>query len=290
MILVIGGSGRLGRLVVEDLAARQEVRVLAPHATGAWLSLTAPTDVVDGDVRDPATVLAAARGVSSIVLASHGVESRERGGLETVDEQGSRVVAAAAREVGSSVVLVSIVGAGPRAALPLARSKFAAEQEIQRSGAPWTIVRCAAFAQTWAMILTLSAGSSGRPGIIGPGEALHRFVDVRDVAAVVARAATDASLRGRVLQISGPDPLSLNQLAMMLQEANSWAGTPRHLPLPLARVIASMLAPLRADLARKLRLGIAMNESPPAEDPTMDAPSWVATRPITREILRAASA
>ena len=84
MILVVGGTGRLGRLVVESLAARQEVRVLARHAAASMPSMPYSVEPVDGDVRDPATVIGAADGVSCIVVASHGVESRERDGLDTV--------------------------------------------------------------------------------------------------------------------------------------------------------------------------------------------------------------
>jgi uncharacterized protein YbjT (DUF2867 family) len=136
---------------------------------------------------------------------------------------------------------------------------------------PWTIVRCAAF---------LSAGRSGRPAIIGRGDAVHRFVDVRDAASVVARAATDARLQGHFLHVSGPDPLTMSQLAALVQQANSWTGAPRHLPLPLARGIAAALF-FRPDLARKLRLGIAMNTPQPADDASADVPPWLITRPIT---------
>ena len=285
MILVVGGTGRLGRLVVEALAPGHSVHVLAPHATASARSLPDSVLLTDGDVRDPATVTAAARGASCIVVASHGVESRERDGLQSVDELGNRAVVSAAQRVGCLIVLVSIVGAAPQAPLPLARTKWAAEEVIRQSGVPWTIVRAAAFAQTWAMILTLSAGRSGRPAIIGPGEATHRFVDVRDVAAVVARAATDDTLRGRILEVSGPEELSVSQLAAMVQEANAWRGPPRHLPLPLARTIAPCLGLFRPNLARRVSIGIAMNKTPPANTLDAHVPPWLTTRPITPETM-----
>ncbi|GAA1967138.1 SDR family oxidoreductase [Microbacterium deminutum] len=290
MILVVGGTGRLGRLVVEDLAVGSDVRVLARHATASVPLLSRSVHLVDGDIRDPATVTAAAHGVSCIVVASHGVESRERNGLATVDELGSRAVVSAAQRVGCSIVLVSSVGAAPDAALPLARTKWSAEQVVRGSGVPWTIVRATAFAQTWAMILSRSAGRSGRPAIIGGGEAAHRFVDVRDVAAVVARVATDDSLRGRILQVCGPEGLTVSQLAVLVQQANSWHGSPRYLPVPLARMIAASLALFRADLARKVSLGIAMNDPQPADGLDADVPSWIESHPITLETMGAASA
>lgn len=286
MILVVGGSGRLGRLVVEELAQQQDVRVLARRATTTAPSMAARVSLLDADVRDAAAVAAAARGVSCIVIASHGVESRERDGLESVDIDGARAVAAAAKQVRCAVVLTSIVGAAADATLPIARSKWAAEQIVSRSGAPWTIIRSAAFAQTWAMILTLSAGRSGRPSLIGRGQAGHRFVDVRDVAAVVARAATDEGLRGRTLQVSGPDVLTPSQLAAMVQQANAWSGVPRHLPLPIARAIGAGLAPVRPDLARRMALGIAMEEPQPPDDRDVDVPDWITVRRITPATMR----
>ncbi|MFA4841853.1 MAG: NAD(P)H-binding protein, partial [Agrococcus sp.] len=93
MILVVGGTGRLGRLVVEELVARHDVRVLARRATAAT-TMDIRVEPMDGDVRDASAVVAAAQGVSCIVVASHGVESRERDGLETVDVDGARAVAA----------------------------------------------------------------------------------------------------------------------------------------------------------------------------------------------------
>lgn len=286
MIVVVGGTGRLGRLVVDELVGRQAVRVLARRATQTVPPMGVGVEAVDADVRDADAVEGASLGASCIVIASHGVESRERDGLESVDIDGARAVVAAAQRTGCAVVLTSIVGAAPDAALPLARSKWEAERIVRDSGVPWTIVRSAAFAQTWAMILTMSAGRSGRPSMIGRGRAGHRFVDVRDVAAVIARATTDGALRGRTLQVSGPQVLTPSQLASMVQQANSWTGAPRHLPVPLARAIGAGLEPFRPDLARRMALGIAMDEPQPLDPPDVDVPQWLTTRPITAETMR----
>ncbi|MEV7527193.1 SDR family oxidoreductase [Agrococcus sediminis] len=286
MILLVGGTGRLGRLVADALVPRHEVRVLARHASTAEPPLDGRVGLVDGDVRDPEALAAAAAGAACIVVASHGVESRERDGLESVDVLGAKAVVAAAIRHGCAIVLVSAVGAAPDAAQPLARTKWAAEQIVRDSGVPWTIVRAAAFAQTWAMILTLSAGRSGRPGLIGAGSALHRFVDVRDVAEVVARAAVDETLRGRILEVCGPDALSPSRLAELVQAANGWHGAPRHLPVPLVRAIAGALAPLRPDLARRFTLGIAMNVPQPAPRADADVPAWLEPHRISPETMR----
>jgi uncharacterized protein YbjT (DUF2867 family) len=289
MILVIGGTGRLGRLLVGGLGSEHEVRVLSRHATTADPPMPGAVEVVDGDIRDRAALAQAAEGAACIVMAAHGVESRERGGLASVDELGSRAVAAVARSFGSHIVLVSTAGARADAPLLLDRTKWAAEQVVRESGVPWTIVRAAPYAQTWAMILTMSADRSGRPGIIGSGMTPHHFVDVRDVAAVVTRAVADESLRGRILLVSGPDALTLRQLAAMMQEATSWSGSPRHLPSPLASAIGVVLGVFRPHLARRLTIAASLNDPEPVQDDAADAPSWFVPRTITPDAIAAAS-
>jgi hypothetical protein len=59
--------------------------------------------------------------------------------------------------------------------------------------------------------------------------------------------------------------------------------------LPLARAIAPCLALFRPDWARRVSLGIAMNNPPPASDPDAEVPQWVVPRAITPETMRAAS-
>ncbi|MGZ4590405.1 MAG: hypothetical protein ACXV2I_06390, partial [Actinomycetes bacterium] len=66
------------------------------------------------------------------------------------------------------------------------------------------------------------------------------FDSVADVASAVAHAATDPSLRGRVIEVGGPDDLTLNDVA---RQAQQLLGTidkkPKHLPRTALRVLAT---------------------------------------------------
>ena len=122
----------------------------------------------------------------------------------TVDRDGSVNLIDSAAEVGADVVLMSVLGATRQSSMELFRMKRAAELHLEASAANGTVVRAAAFLETWTDLLRQTARRSGRPLVFGRGDNPINFVSVIDVAAVVERAATDASTRGQTLEISGP--------------------------------------------------------------------------------------
>ncbi|MCU1384436.1 MAG: putative nucleoside-diphosphate-sugar epimerase [Acidobacteria bacterium] len=260
MILVAGGSGRLGTLIVRRLAARdRRVRVLtrdrrrAAHLAGAGLEVT------EGDVRDAASVAAAMPGVDLIVSAVHGFGDVGAVSPATVDRDGNRHLVEAAAQAGAAVVMLSIVGASAAHPIELFRMKHAAESQLRASGVAWTIVRATAFAEFWLDLLEKTAGSSGRPVIFGGGRNSINFVSVSDVAALVERVVVDPSTRGETYDLGGPQNLSFDALAAALQQAAGRTAPPRHVPRPLLRLLASALGPLLPHRARQLRAAMVMD-------------------------------
>lgn len=259
VIVVAGGSGLLGRLVVSDLAARGErVRVLVRDAGRARSVLGDDVEVVAGDVRSRDGLDELVAGARAVVSAVHGFLGGRGAGPVQVDERGNASLVDAATAAGADVVLVSVLGASPDSPLDLFRAKAHAEQHLRRSATPWTIVRPPAYLETWLAILTKTAGTSGRPLIFGRGEAPIRFVSAGDVASVVSRAATDATLRGQVLEVAG-EPLTMTDLARALQDARGWHGPPRHLPRTVLRTLAIAARPICPAFARQNHTALAMD-------------------------------
>ncbi len=90
MILVAGGTGRLGSLVVIDLADRGEaVRVLTRNPARAVHLARKGIDVVRGDVRNTASLTEAFRGVSVVVSAIQGFTGKGKVTPESVDHRGN---------------------------------------------------------------------------------------------------------------------------------------------------------------------------------------------------------
>jgi uncharacterized protein YbjT (DUF2867 family) len=260
MILVVGGTGRLGSLVANRLAARgQQVRVVSRGLTPAAVPLDGHVERVLGDVRHATRIRELVASADVVVLAMHGFLGPGRVSPRSVDDQGSRNIIAAAEQVDADVVLLSIAGASVTNPLELARVKYDVEEHLRTARCRWTVVRPDAFAQTWLDMLEQTAAKSHRPVVFGNGDNPFGFVDVHEVAALVEYAVLEPSLRGRTMEISGPERLTLQQLAALVMEQHGWPGKPRRVPRLALRLMATFAAPIRPDLARQARACLAMD-------------------------------
>ena len=272
MIVVAGGSGVLGRSVVSALrSAGQQVRVLSRDVARAHVILGDEVEVCAADLRRPDGLGPLVAGASAVVGAAHGFLGGRGAGPVEVDRRGNAALVDAARATGAHVVLVSVLAASQDSRIDLFRAKAEAERYLKDSGAPWTIVRSAPFLETWIAVLTQTAGRSGRPMIFGNGQQPIGFVSAVDVAALVALAATDTTLRGRTLEVSGP-PMTMNELADALRQARGWSGHPRHIPTPVLRLLATMTRPLSPAFARKNQTALYMDTEPDRPGGANDTP------------------
>lgn len=267
MILIVGGTGRLGSLIANRLAAQgQHVSVVSRGLVPPAVPLHERVKRIVGDVRDPLRMHELVPGAEVVVLAMHGFAGPGGVSPRTVDQQGGRNVIAAAERADADVVLLSIAGASATSPLELARVKYSLEEHLRTSPCRWTVVRSDAFAQTWFDVLEQTAGKSCRPMVFGAGNNPIGWVDVHEVAALVEHAVLEPSLRGRVLEISGPERLTLEQLATVLMEQHGWPGKPRRIPRSALHVMATLAARVRPDLARKARASLAMDILPQVDD------------------------
>jgi uncharacterized protein YbjT (DUF2867 family) len=143
--------------------------------------------------------------------------------------------------------------------MALHRAKFAAEQALRASGLAWTIVRPAAYLETWVGIVGAKLAGNGPALVFGPGRNPISFVSAGDVAAIVDLAVHDPSLRGQVLEVAGPEQLSFTQLADRLVAAGGRPGRVRHVPLPMLRVMSVLARPVAPVFARQAQAAVVMN-------------------------------
>src|SRR5215210_2773888 len=133
-VLVTGGTGVLGRRVVELLgSAAVETRVLSHRGVPG----TTPGDLSTGEGLDEAV-----RGIDTIVHCATSPFRR----AHRVDVEGTRrLLEAAARAGVSHLVYISIVGIDLAESYPYYRVKLDAERVVEGSPLPYTILRATQF-------------------------------------------------------------------------------------------------------------------------------------------------
>lgn len=260
MIAVAGGTGTLGTRLVLRLAGQgHAVRVLTRDPARAAHLAGPGVEVARADVRDARDVAKALDGAATVISAVHGFAGPGGVSPASVDRAGNANLTGAAARGGAAFVLVSVVGAAPAHPIELFRAKHAVEQTLRVSGIPWTIVQATAFMETWATLMGRALQASGKILVFGRGDNPVNFVSAGDVAALVELAATDAGLRGQVLQLGGPDNLTFNQVAALLQEAAGRTGEVRHIPRPALQAIATLARATKPALGRQARAALAMD-------------------------------
>ncbi|GAA1970052.1 hypothetical protein GCM10009798_33450 [Nocardioides panacihumi] len=267
MILVAGGSGLLGRKVVQLLDANgEDVRVLSRDPARA-AGLPAGAQVVTGDLRR-GRLDAVVGGCSCVISVVHGFTGPTRTSPAAVDKGGnSRLIAAATRAGVERFVLGSVVGAGPHHPMSLHRMKYAAEQELHNSGLTGVTVRATPFMQTWLDLIGAKVAAGGPALVMGPGTNPINFVSADDVATFICLAALGDPRIGTEITVGGPDDLSFLDLAQHLLTLRGRSDSPRHVPLSALKALAALARPINPDLARKAKAAVVMNTT----DMTLDA-------------------
>jgi uncharacterized protein YbjT (DUF2867 family) len=190
-ILVTGGTGTVGRIVVDHLTtAGEDVRVLS---RGRRRHQRTDVQHVVGDVQTGDGLDAALDGVDTIVHCVYPAE---------------HLVAAAKRAGSPHLVYVSIVGID-RVPFALYRMMLANERTIAESGLPWTVMRATQFHDLIAFLLRMLA----KPPVMAlPSGLRFQPVDVRDVGERLARLALGEPV-GRAPDFAGPQVRALDDLA-----------------------------------------------------------------------------
>ena len=196
--LVTGGSGSLGRRVVDRLrGAGNEVRVL---------SHSGRPGTVKGDLLTGEGLERAVGGVGTIVHCASSPVRRSRG----TDVGGTEKLLRAAERAGvSHVVYVSIVGVDRDPHYFYYRVKRDTERVIERSAVPWTILRATQFHEfVLGNIRFLNRG----PFAFVPRGFLVQPIDIGEVADRLAELALSEP-EGRAPDIGGPEMRTFADLA-----------------------------------------------------------------------------
>lgn len=209
--LVLGGTGKTGRRVVERLRQRGlPVRVGSRHGSPPF------------DWEDPKTWGPALDGVDAVYVSYH-PDLAVPGAPETVRAFADAALDRQARR------LVLLSGRGEEEAQR-------AERSVQESGADVTIVRCAWFMQNFSEDFMTDAVMRGEIVLPG-GDAREPFVDADDIADVTVHALTEPGHVSEVYELTSPRLYTLADVAAELTRATG--RTIRYTPVSVEEYAAA---------------------------------------------------
>ena len=242
-VLMLGGTGFVGRHVVAKLAAAgHEVVVLTrKRDRGRPLFLLPTVQVREGDARDRATLARLLRGVDVAINLVGILHARRADSFERVHVALVRTCIEACREAGvQRIVHMSAQGASTNAASAYLRSKAQGEALVEGSGLAWTIFRPSVIFGSGDTFLNLFATLAATFPVIPLAAAEARFqpVYVGDVAACFARAVVDDATIGRRYALCGPTAYTLRDLVRYVADTS---GHPRPI-VPLGPGLAQLQA------------------------------------------------
>ena len=216
MILVTGATGLNGAELVRKLSARGvAVRALVRNASGTnaakatELSRLAGVDVAEGDMARPDTLVPALSGIDRAMLISSS--------NPTMREDQSAFIDAAAGAGVRHVVKLSGIIPDVNSPFRFARMHGEIERHLEASGMAFTHLRAGEFMHAYFRQV---------PSIVNRGalalpmaDARIASIDIGDIADVAADVLTGSGHEGKTYPITGPDALTMTEVAAALSAA-----------------------------------------------------------------------
>lgn len=291
-MLLTGSNGFLGRLVLERLRARGDevvavARRLDPAAVPPGVIQVA-ADLTGDGWPAWATGCSAAIHVAGLAPAAAAPEAA----FDRAHRLATARVVAACRELGiGRLVAVSALGARRDAPSPLHRSKWQAEELVRSSSLEWTIVRPALmFGPGDGFTALLARAHGGALPVLLPGDGRTRVqpVAAADVADALVACLDRPSSAHRVVELGGPEQLTLDELFARCARALGRPRSPLHFGAGTPRPLAALLELLPATPLSRARLvalgaGATCDVAPAREllgvpRQKFEGPTWLAGR------------
>lgn len=216
-LTITGASGHLATAVAERVAR------IRGGTTGLVLTTRTPDKVAESlrgaevrraDFTDPASLVQAFTGTSRLLLISAD-DIRARSDWH-------RVAIDAARRTGvKHIIYTSMIEPVADNPAVIADSHRATEEHLAASGVPYTVLRCALYAdfQVFEAAEAIAAGEFRH----NRGDGGCAYVARDDCASVAAAVLTSGDEHGGVIDITGPQPLTATELAALYSEVSGRA-------------------------------------------------------------------
>jgi uncharacterized protein YbjT (DUF2867 family) len=219
MNLVAGATGRLGSEICRQLvAAGKPVRALVrstsdPGKVQALRDLG--VEVVEGDVRDRASLDAACTGATAVISTVSSMPFSYQPGendIERVDLNGIKALIDAAVGAGVKHVVYTSFSGNMDLDFPLRNAKRGVEAYLKGSGLAYTVLRPSYYMEAWLSPMVGFDAANAKATIYGTGEQPISWISFQDVADFAVASLDNPAAQSAVLELGGPEALTPNQV------------------------------------------------------------------------------
>jgi NADH dehydrogenase len=248
LVTVVGGSGFLGRYVVERLAetgARVRVAVRHPERAGFLKPLgeLGQIGMAKADVATGAGLAAAFEGASAGVNLVGILDERGGQRFAAVQAEGAARAAQAAAAAGvRAYVQMSAIGADPASKVPYARTKAEGEAAVLQAMPFATVLRPSLVIGPEDQFLNRFAAMAVLSPVLPVVSGASKFqpVYVLDVAAAVVAALQSEAARGQTYALGGPDVMSFKAILAMINRETQRGRMLLEMPNAVARLMGKL--------------------------------------------------
>lgn len=292
LVTVFGGSGFLGRHIVQALSKRgYRVRaaVRRPDLASHLQPLGAPGQImaVQANLRHRWSVDRAVQEADAVVNAVGILAPTGKQSFDAVQAFGPRAIAEAARAAGlNGITHISAIGADPESASAYARSKAVGEIGVLETLPDSIILRPSIVFGPEDNFFNQFAGMARISPVlplVGGGETKFQPVYVCDIAEAVARAVDGTLQPGSVYELGGPEIKSFRDCLEDMLEVTQRSRVLLPIPFPVSEVMGKVMqympgSPLTADQVELLKKDNVVSEAAISERRTL---SGIGIEPTT---------
>lgn len=246
MILVTGAGGFVGAHLLRRLSALDVPvrRLIRSGANGGRLRRVAGL-ISRAAITDTASLKSAMQGVEQVIHLSGIFRESRKETFETAHHEGTGRLMQAAREAKvRHVVYVSTLGAAPDRVYPFVRSKWLGEEEVRKSGVPFTILRPSlVFGEGDHFLTPLKRVLESSPYAFIPGHEPLKSQPlwVGDLVSCLVKTVEGRAAKGETIALAGPEQVTFEEVIDLVQRELR-AGRPKMVvSLPLAATLTLLL-------------------------------------------------
>jgi NADH dehydrogenase len=283
-VTIYGGSGFIGRHVIRALAktgARMRVAVRRPDLAGHLQPLGGVGQIipVQANVRFPDSLVAPAEGADAVINLVGILVPSGKQTFKSVQDEGARHVAEAARKTGAKVMVqMSAIGADRNSPSAYGRTKAEGEEAVRDIFPEAVILRPSIVFgpedQFFNRFAALARISPALP-LIGGGSTRLEPVFAGDVAKAVLAALAGETRPAAVYELGGPEIMTLREVMERVLAYTMRQRLLVNLPFPLAKLQAAFLGllpnpPLTLDQVRMLETDNVVSEEAKRDGRTLE--------------------